>query len=173
MDQPLEEEVKNQKCAQCKQTNAEFLHCEACREHRFGRCTECKQIYTGKKWCQSCNSKRFQQNFSNWTSGNEGIDKFIQNTQLSAKNHFQIFEWMPYDNFYSVVCIAEGGFGKVYRASWKDGYISHWDTSKSQWDRHRRKNGFFVVLKSLNNSQNVTLEFINEVFLVKILDHHY
>ncbi|GBC39501.1 kinase-like domain-containing protein [Rhizophagus irregularis DAOM 181602=DAOM 197198] len=162
MDQQFEEE-ENQKCVQCKQEDTDFLYCETCREHKHKRCTECLQVYTGRKWCQSCNSKRFQQNFDNWTSGNKEIDKFIQDTQLSAKYHFQIFEWMPYDNFYNVVYIGEGGFGKVHKANWKDGYIVHWDTSKNQWERHGRKNNFFVALKSLNNSQNVTLEFINEI----------
>jgi hypothetical protein len=36
--------------------------------------------------CEKCNriciAKHFQQNFKNWTSGNNGIDKFIQNTQM-------------------------------------------------------------------------------------------
>ena len=41
------------------------------------RYKECYQINTGINWCQICNSKRFQQNFNNWTSGNNNIDKFI------------------------------------------------------------------------------------------------
>src|SRR3954468_14353282 len=118
MDQP--NEVRNKKCIQCKQMNTEFLCCETCREIQYGRCTECEQIYTGKKWCQSCNSKRFQQNFNNWTSGSEVIDKFIQNSQLSAKNNFQMLEWVPYDGFHNITYIAEGRFGKVYKANWKD-----------------------------------------------------
>ncbi|GES73215.1 kinase-like domain-containing protein [Rhizophagus clarus] len=165
MDQPNEEEVKNKKCAQCKQTNSEFLHCEPCRERRFGRCTECKLIYTGHKWCQPCNSKRFQQNFNDWTSGSEEIDKLIQDIQLTAKNHFQVLEWVPYDKLSNIVYIAEGGFGKVHRANWEDGYISCWDTNNCQWERRGSKNGILIVLKSLNNSQNVTSEFISQIIL--------
>ncbi|PKK67055.1 hypothetical protein RhiirC2_776711 [Rhizophagus irregularis] len=45
------------------------------------------------------------------------------------------------------------GFGKIYRASWKSGYISRYK---------RHSDGMFVALKVLNNSQNVSLEFINE-----------
>ena len=30
-------------------------------------------------------SKKFQQNFGNWTSRNEYIDKFIQDSQLNAR----------------------------------------------------------------------------------------
>jgi len=36
--------------------------------------SECQQI----KWRQQSNDKRFQQNFRKWTSGNQFIDKFIQ-----------------------------------------------------------------------------------------------
>ena len=52
----------------------------------YGLCGKCKQPRTSDTWCQSCNAKRFQQNFKNWTSGNHGIDKFIQKIQLNAKN---------------------------------------------------------------------------------------
>src|SRR5436190_12713925 len=58
------------------------------KEH--GLCKECNQPNTGRgylgKWCQLCNAKRFQQNFQHWTSGNHDIDKFIQKTQLKARN---------------------------------------------------------------------------------------
>jgi hypothetical protein len=41
--------------------------------------------------CKTCNyicyAKRFQQNFENWISGNDNIDKFIQDTQLSAHHN--------------------------------------------------------------------------------------
>ncbi|RHZ45083.1 hypothetical protein Glove_692g26 [Diversispora epigaea] len=42
-------------------------------------CLECNQKndnYHG--WCKPCNSKRFQNDFNKWTSGNDKIDKFIQ-----------------------------------------------------------------------------------------------
>ncbi|GBB96581.1 hypothetical protein RclHR1_02790004 [Rhizophagus clarus] len=65
-----------------------------------------------------------------------------------------------YDRFTKSTYIAEGGFGKVYKTLWKDGYITNWDTCKNRWDRIS-VNGL-VALKSLNGSQNITLEFINE-----------
>ncbi|GES73178.1 kinase-like domain-containing protein [Rhizophagus clarus] len=140
MSQLNDERLKCVQCKQLKQTNIKIKYCEACIlkncEKKYGRCIECKQIYTGKDWCQTCNSKRFQQNFENWTSGNDDIDKFIQ----------------------------KGGFGKVYKANWKDGYITHWDSSKHQWKRIFKVNSF-VALKSLSNSQNVKLKFINEITL--------
>jgi hypothetical protein len=127
----------------------------------YEKCEECKQENTGDKYCKACNVKHFQQNFKNWTSGNNDIDKFIQETQLTAKFYDQILEWIPYDKLYNINYISKDGFGKVYRAKWIDGYINRWDNINKNWERFN-SNGF-VTLKSLNNSENVTLEFINEV----------
>src|SRR2546427_3814464 len=127
----------------------------------YGLCEECNQINTSNGWCKACNAKHFQQNFEKWTSGNVDIDKFIQDTQLSANSYYEVLEWMPYDRFYDIEYIAKGGFGKVYRANWIDGYIHNWDIKNQNWKRPYPNK--FVALKSLNNSKNVTLEFLNEV----------
>ncbi|GET04916.1 kinase-like domain-containing protein [Rhizophagus clarus] len=121
-----------------------------------------------KKCNYACNAICFQQNFVNWTSNNEIIDKFIQDTQLLAHGkEFGLFkkvlEWIPYDRLYDIKYIAKGGFGKVYRANWIDGYIIN--NESGCWNRYRYKENMFVALKSLNNSKNVTLEFINEITL--------
>jgi len=108
-----------------------------------------------------CNAMHFQQNFENWTSGNNVIDKFIQDVQLLAHDSYKALEWISYDRFYNIEYIAKGGFGKVYRANWIDGYIQDWDSKNQNWKREDQNE--FVALKSLNNSINVTLEFINEV----------
>ena len=48
----------------------------------------------------------------------------------------------------------------MYRAKWIDGHINNWDSINKNWKRNNSK---FVALKSLNNSENITLKFINEV----------
>ena len=54
-----------------------------------------------------CNAIHFQQNFDNWTSGNNDIDKFIQDTQLSAHSDTEkALEWIPYDRFYNIIYIV-------------------------------------------------------------------
>ncbi|GBB87071.1 hypothetical protein RclHR1_13530004 [Rhizophagus clarus] len=173
------EEKEHKKCVKCKQVkllNIKHELCQACfdlrvKEKKYGKCIACEQPNTGENWCQVCNSKRFQQNFNKWTSGNNDVDKFIQKLQLSAKNYYQLLEWIPYERFYKVEYIAKGGFGKVYRANWKDGYISHWDINKNQWKRHSQNRNDYVALKSLDHSQNVTLEFLNEITLhVKVIE---
>jgi hypothetical protein len=110
----------------------------------------------------ACKVLYFQLNFENWTSNNYGIDKFIRVTQLSAHDYAKVaLEWIPYDRFYDIKYIAKGGFGKVYKANWIDGLIDYWDNNNQNW--RRKDQNMFVALKSLNNSKNVTLEFMNEV----------
>jgi hypothetical protein len=130
---------------------------------QFGRCEECNQINTSYCWCHACNAKHFQQNFKNWTSGNDNIDKFIQDTQISATYYEKVLEWIPYDRFYDIKYIAKGGFGTVYRAKWIDGHIYKWDNKHQDWKRHFLNLNTYVALKCLDNSKNVTLDFINEV----------
>src|SRR3954471_4129062 len=95
-----------------KELNAE-IDLEQKQLDRYGRC-HCKQIMTDFNWCNLCNAKIFKENFKNWSSGNINIDKFIQDTQLSAKNHFNVLEWIAYDKFSEKTYIAKGGYGTVY-----------------------------------------------------------
>ena len=119
--------------------------------------SECNKPNTG--WCNQCNAKRFQQDFPNWTSGNNYIDNFIQETQLNAQDIGEFLEWIPYNRLTNIKYLAKGGFSTVYKAIWLDGYIS-WDYDKKQWGR---REGAEVVIKSLNNSSNINEEFLNEV----------
>jgi hypothetical protein len=84
-------------------------------------------IVLGKK-CKRCNKKCsaiiFQQNFESWTSGNDDIDKFIQETQLSA--HYdakEALEWIPCSRFSNIKYKKVG----IYKANWIDGRIDEWD----------------------------------------------
>src|SRR6266536_923680 len=100
-----------------------------------------------------CDAKHFQENFKNWTSGNNDIDKFIQDTQLSEHTINYVrnaLEWISYDKFYGIKYIKKSRFGKVYRANWIDGYINEWNNIDRNWKR--KDQNMFVILKSLNNS---------------------
>ncbi|PKB97136.1 hypothetical protein RhiirA5_433675, partial [Rhizophagus irregularis] len=112
-----------------------------------------------------CNAKRFKRNFKNWTSGNNNIDKFIQDTQLLEHNYYEVhnaLEWIPYDKLYDIKYITEDNkFGKVYRANWIDGCIDIWDHENKNWGREDQN--MFVILKILNNPSSITLEFINKI----------
>ena len=135
------------------------------RYKKHGLCKECSQPNTSGSvsypWCQSCNSKHFQQDFNKWTSGNKEIDEFIQNFQLNATCCKEILEWIPYEKLNNIEYLARGGFSKVYKAVWNDGFICYWDISQNKWDRNN--SAFGVVLKCLNDSQGLTIDFLQEV----------
>ena len=87
-----------------------------------------------EKCNKTCDAIHYQQNFDNWTSGNNDIDKFIQKTQLLAHDSYRVLEWVSCDRFYNIKYIAKGGFGKVYRANLIDGPIHKWDENE-YWKR--------------------------------------
>jgi hypothetical protein len=122
------------------------------------------------KMCKKHNNMRnalyFQQNFKNWTSGNNDIDEFIQITQLLSHNTYQIskaLEWIPYDRFYNIKCTAKvcADLQPSYKANWIDGYIDKWDGVNQNWKR--KNQDMIVILRFFNSSENVLLKFINEV----------
>jgi hypothetical protein len=105
----------------------------------------------------------FQQNFINWTSGNNDIDKFIQDSQLSVHDNYKIseaLEWIPYNRFYDhTKYIAKSWFSEVHKAKWTDGFIDRWDIEHQNWIR--RNQNIIVELKSIDILKNM-----NEVFLI-------
>lgn len=125
-----------------------------------GLCKECQRINSGKRWCNSCNAKHFQAEFKNWTSGNWEIDKLVQKLQVKAISKEAVLEWIPFDSLTDIECFAEGGFSKIYKAEWIDGWIDNWDNKNNKWQRNKNMK---VILKNLNNSQNMTIDFLREV----------
>ena len=69
-------------------------------------------------------------------------------------------EFVPYDRFKNVEFIAEGGFSKVYKATWIDGSIRGWNNQHQSYTRNKSRK---VVLKKLNNSKEITSKELNEV----------
>ena len=98
----------------------------------------------------------FQQEFNKWTSGNKEIDEFIQKFQLNATRREEVLEWIPYEKFRDIKYLAKGGFGTVHKAFWVDGYIRYWDVDQNKWSIY---GSMHIVLKCLNNSQNLTTDF--------------
>ncbi|RHZ86276.1 hypothetical protein Glove_52g36 [Diversispora epigaea] len=116
-------------------------------------CPECNQEWgEDYKWCKPCNSKHFQNYFNNWTSGNDKIDKFIQDAQLNANGDWKLIEWIPFDRFKDVKQIGKGGFGTIHYARWIDGFIREWDIENQQWERYNK--GIEVALKKFDNLVN-------------------
>ncbi|CAG8773351.1 27405_t:CDS:2 [Gigaspora margarita] len=71
------------------------------------------------------------------------INELIRQSQLEANDADEVLELIPYKQFADIEYLAEGGFGKIYKA---------------------KKENKEVVLKSLNDSsQKVTDDFLQEV----------
>ena len=126
-------------------------------------CKKCGEEYTDTswKWCKPCQIDNLKGNFTNWTSGNEKIDNFIQEMQLKINKWNDIvFEWIPYNQFSDIEEIGRGGFATVYSAIWKDGRL-YYDVNTEEYAK--LSPNYKIALKCLHNSQNITNEFLNEV----------
>ena len=135
------------------------------RKEAYGICGECNEPGTGYDWCKPCNAKRSKENFRNWASGNKNIDELIQYSQLNAVFYDQRLEWIPFENFQNVTYITRGGFGKIYSAEWPEGNIGSWDIEDQKWFR---MSNIKVALKSLDNSFDISIDFLNEVIKIYI-----
>ncbi|CAB5321513.1 unnamed protein product [Rhizophagus irregularis] len=128
--------------------------------YHFDVCNKCDKGYTNKyeKWCRSCQINYLKNNFTNWTSGNEKIDDFIQKKQLKINRYSIIIEWIPYNQFIDIKKIEKNVDNAVtiYSALWNNGSL-HYDINQEELTRKPNIN---VVLKCLNNSQNIIDELL-------------
>ncbi|UZO13290.1 uncharacterized protein OCT59_004793 [Rhizophagus irregularis] len=120
-------------------------------------------------WCKECVPHCI---IEGWTSGNHNIDEFIKDTIYNAKYtkysdyddyKYPLFlEWVPFDRFKDVKPIGEGGFAKVYSAIWIDGKTKYERQYDGSWEK-REPEPIKVALKKLNESQNISAEYLNEL----------
>ena len=127
-------------------------------------------------WCKECVPREL---IEGWTSENYNIDEFIKDTIYCARIHgdynYPLFlEWVPFNRFEDVKQIGEGGFAKVFSATWIDGksYYKYVDGSWKKTEPKSKK----VALKRLNESNNISKEYLNEVqyvYLIMIIVNFY
>ena len=96
-------------------------------------------------------------------SGNKIIGDFIRYTQIDRCYSQGKMEFVPYYQFKNIEFIAEGGFSKIYKATWVDGPINNWNWIRSDTYNITRSKNYTVVLKKLNNSKKITSKELNEV----------
>src|SRR6266511_4186630 len=90
-------------------------------------CEKCKKTRYSDRYCEQCISLHLQSLFNTWTSGNEIIDDFIRQCQIRSSFPTLILEWIPFDQFYNVKKLTEGGFSSIYTALWRRGYLCDYD----------------------------------------------
>ncbi|UZO15243.1 uncharacterized protein OCT59_006674 [Rhizophagus irregularis] len=123
-------------------------------------CITCKARKLRSNLCYVCN--RAKELFI--PSGNKVIDDFISYTLTNSTKKYGNMIFVPYDNFKNIEFIGEGGFSKIYKATWIDCKISN-DTLN-----YSLRNKFeTVALKKLNNSKNITSKELNEL---KVFYHY-
>ncbi|CAB5297974.1 unnamed protein product [Rhizophagus irregularis] len=124
-------------------------HCEKCGK---------KYIKVEYKWCETCQINYLEKDFTNWTSGNEIVDNFIQEFQLKINNYNDIIiEWIPYDQFDNIKEVKKDSFSTIYSTIWKDGPL-YYCLYKEEYKRKLGKKQ--VALKYMHNSQNITNELL-------------
>ncbi|EXX79861.1 hypothetical protein RirG_001550 [Rhizophagus irregularis DAOM 197198w] len=143
-------------------------------------CNECNiglASYKNLQLCFTCYTIQEVCKFKK--SGNKIIDDFIRYTQIDYCSHAEfgspyksinykqtnknsmILEFVPYDQFKNVEFIAEGGFSKIYKATWIDGPIFNLNFRENT--KIVRHHNYIVVLKKLNDSKNITSKNLNEL----------
>jgi hypothetical protein len=123
-------------------------------------CPKCGKPRISFGWCKEYETNSMKENFLYWTSGNKEIDELIRHTRLSASQTCDYLEWIPFEKFEMVKYIDNGGFGCVYSALWMEGLRWTWDDSAQEWTRAGPMN---VALKRLDNSQNISSSYIDQV----------
>ncbi|RHZ88352.1 hypothetical protein Glove_23g177 [Diversispora epigaea] len=142
---------KIKKCPKCDQEYDDYW-----QEHDHYS----QERYYWTIYCKPCNSTRFKNEFDKWTSGNDTIDKFIQDTQLNASGLWKVTEWIPYNKFKGIKEIAIGGFVLTTCIVWIDGFIENWDIENEQWKRYSQRE---VVLKKIDSIGDLNENFLNEM----------
>ncbi|GBB87618.1 hypothetical protein RclHR1_01410001 [Rhizophagus clarus] len=126
-------------------------------------CSYCNEILT-KKSCNVCDPFGM---IEGWTSGNLDIDKFIKDTIYDVRNStqnrvYEFLEWVASDRFKDIKEIGKGGFSKVYSATWIDGKSEYYKND-GNYKKEKSKPMMKVALKSLNGSQYMSNEYLNEL----------
>src|ERR1043165_4664566 len=119
------------------------IHCSECNKNRI-------PLDESHPICHVCYKAKGLK-----TSGNKIIDDFIKQTQINYFKTGVMLEFVPHSQFKNIEFIAEGGFSKIYKATWIDGPVIY--------NKMRIIPNCTVVLKKLNNSKNITSKELNEV----------
>ncbi|RHZ59704.1 hypothetical protein Glove_362g32 [Diversispora epigaea] len=131
------------------------------------QCNNCQNWHQAIQYCEFCIRKHLENNFGNWTSGNNEIDKLIQECQQKTVAPHKVIEWIEYDQIEDVKHLTKGGNATIYTAIWKDGYYVKWNSERQILERFGIQK---IALKRLNNSNDNNVNWFHEVTLSFTLD---
>ncbi|CAB4422069.1 unnamed protein product [Rhizophagus irregularis] len=101
-------------------------------------------------------------NLTNWISGNEKIDDFVQERQLKINKYEDtVFEWIPYNQFNEIKETGKNHSMTVYSAIWKNGPL-HYNEKYSNYIREPNKEVSLKCLHSLNYSIDFLINEANK-----------
>ena len=127
---------------------------------KYEKCNQCNRRNPLKshRICQICyRSALFYR-----PSGNKIVDDFIRNSQINNGLIVNMMEFVPYDQFKDIDYIAKF---ESYEATWIEGNIQSWNNEKMNF---KRSGPMQVVLKRLNDSDNITSKELSEVLYILI-----
>ncbi|RHZ90291.1 hypothetical protein Glove_1g22 [Diversispora epigaea] len=134
------------------------------------QCNNCQNWHQATQYCEFCIRKYLENNFENWTSGNNEIDKLIQECQQKTVAPRSVIEWISYNQFENIEYLTEGGCATIYTAFWKGGRYDKWNSDKQILERLGRHK---VILKRLNNSNSNNVHWFQEVTLSFTIDNTF
>ncbi|CAB5352070.1 unnamed protein product [Rhizophagus irregularis] len=96
-------------------------------------------------------------------SGNKSIDEFIKETRKNPSNSDKSIRWFSFERFVNLKQIGEGGFAKVYSATWLDGGQKFIFTDPVTLTKKIRTYPSTVALKSIKGSNEISIEYLREL----------
>ena len=131
-------------------------------------CENCQKECLATLFCEHCVRNYLKAKFSSWTSGNDEIDKLIQECQMKALMPYMVPEWIPYNNLRKIKYLTKGGYSEIYTAVWNGGRYYEWDSKKKQLKREHEFGGQQVILKKLENVESANRSWLEEVLYIII-----
>src|SRR5581483_3867679 len=125
-------------------------------------CEDCQDECLATEYCEHCVRNYLKENFSKWTSGNNDVDDLIQKCQMETIHPNKIVEWIPFNNLQNIKYLTRGGYSEIYTAEWVGGSYDKWDFKEK---RLKRLGDQLVVLKKLENVENASRDWFEEVFI--------
>ncbi|GBC21860.2 kinase-like domain-containing protein [Rhizophagus irregularis DAOM 181602=DAOM 197198] len=113
------------------------------------------------------NAKYFVYEYDNDDSSDDSLyDSDDHDDYINRYNkdyyHLLFLEWVPFDKFEGIKQIGEGGFSKIYSATWIDGKAKYKRQDDGSWKK-KESSPMKIALKKLNDSQNISVEYLNKL----------